>query len=385
MEIKQIASIVNTIQQEVLGDSAIVTEDLSQIVDIGRKLFDAASYDKVTGKLVDHVGRVVFASRPYTGRLLSVYRDGWEYGGALEKVRTVITPASDNESWQLQDGQVYETNKYVQPKVEARYYNMRTTLEYRQSIADRQLKSAFSSAVQLNGLLSMLDMGVRNSMTLGTEALVKRAVNNMSAAAIYAASPLRAINLLTVYNTTTGSTLTAAAALRDRDFLRFAATEIDRKRRQMADFTALYNAAGAQTHTPLELQHVVMHDSLVYAIDNYLRADTYHDKLLANPYGEIVTHWQGTGTSYSWQDSTAIDVLANIPDEASPVAVKQSGIVAAIWDHDAVVVTNEEQRVTSHHVDSADFTNFWYKRDAGYLNAFDENFIVFYIADPSAA
>lgn len=384
MEIKQIASIINTIQQEVLGDSAIVTEDLSQIVDIGRKLFDAASYDKVTGKLVDHVGRVVFASRPYTGRLLSVYRDGWEYGGALEKVRTVITPASENESWQLQDGQVYETNKYVQPKVEARYYNMRTTLEYRQSIADRQLKSAFSSAEQLNGLLAMLDMGVRNSMTLGTEALVKRAVNNMCAAAIHSASPLRAINLLAVYNTTTGSTLTAAAALRDRDFLRFAATEIDRKRRQMADFTALYNAAGAQTHTPLELQHVVMHDSLVYAIDNYLRADTYHDKLLANPYGEIVTHWQGTGTSYSWQDSTAIDVLANIPDEASPVAVKQSGIVAAIWDHEAIAVTNEEQRVTSHHVDSADFTNFWYKRDAGYLNAFDENFIVFYIADQSA-
>lgn len=380
MEVKQIAGIVNTIQQEVLGESAIVAEDLSQVVDIGNALMSNTSYDKLTGKLVDHIGRVIFANRPYRGKLLSVYRDGWEFGGALEKVRTRLMPAQDDESWQLTDGQVYETNKYTQPAVSAKFYNMRTTFEHRVSIADKQVKSAFSGQYQLDGFFSMLETGINNNMALQTENLIKRAINNMTAGAIHAGGA-RAVNLLAKYNAATGAALTAANALRDKEFLRYAATVIDQTQRRMEDFNAIYNASGAQNHTPRDLQHLVMHDSIIYALDNYLRADVYHERLLAMPYGEIITNWQGIGSDYDWAATTSIDVKANLPDADSPTVVKQSGILAVLFDHEAVMVCNEDPRVTSHYVASAEFTNIWHKRTAGYLNDFDESFVVFFIAD----
>ena len=46
MEVKQIFQLVNTTTQEVLGESAVVKEDLSNIVDIGTSIFNANAIDK---------------------------------------------------------------------------------------------------------------------------------------------------------------------------------------------------------------------------------------------------------------------------------------------------------------------------------------------------
>ena len=45
MEIAQVYDFVNQTTQEVLGDSAVVAEDLSNIVDIGNAVFNANAFD----------------------------------------------------------------------------------------------------------------------------------------------------------------------------------------------------------------------------------------------------------------------------------------------------------------------------------------------------
>ena len=157
MEISQVATLANDVTKELLGESAVVAEDLSNIVDIGKAVFDNASYDKVVKSLVDHIGKVVFVDRKYTGFMGPLFRESWEYGGVKEKITNLELPeATENESWELTDGASYDPNVYTQSKVSAKFYDKSTTLEVPLSIVDRQMRTAFSNAQQLNSFTSML-------------------------------------------------------------------------------------------------------------------------------------------------------------------------------------------------------------------------------------
>ena len=87
MKMEQVYGILNTITNEILGDSVVVAEDLSNIVDVGRAYEDMENgLDNFVRALNDHIGRVVFVERVYRGRVPSVLMDGWEYGSIMGKL-----------------------------------------------------------------------------------------------------------------------------------------------------------------------------------------------------------------------------------------------------------------------------------------------------------
>ena len=185
MDVKQVATIVNGMSTELLGEGAVTTEDLTNVVDMGKAIFDNTSYDKFVKTLVDHIGRVMFVDRTYTGSTLALKRDNWEYGAVLEKItETELPEAVENEQWELTDGASYDPNVFNKPKVAAKFYNKRTTFEVDRSIADIQARSAFSSPTQLNAFISMLFNGIDKSINLKLEALSERVINNMIAQTI---------------------------------------------------------------------------------------------------------------------------------------------------------------------------------------------------------
>ena len=65
MEIKQVYQFVNDATSEVIGDSAILQEDLSNAVDVGTALFNGSAFDAYVRSLVNHIGKVIFVNRPY--------------------------------------------------------------------------------------------------------------------------------------------------------------------------------------------------------------------------------------------------------------------------------------------------------------------------------
>ena len=123
MEVKQIYNIMNTVTGEILGESAIVNEDLSNIVDIGTAIFNASAVDNYVKSLVNHIGRVIFVNRPYSGNVPSVLMDGWEYGSVLEKINAELPDATENESWELTGGTSYDPNVFYKPVVSAKFFN----------------------------------------------------------------------------------------------------------------------------------------------------------------------------------------------------------------------------------------------------------------------
>lgn len=110
MEVKQIHTLMNSVTGEVLGKTDLVAEDLSNVVDVGTEIFNANAIDNYARSLVNHIGKVIFVSRPYSGNVPSVMMDSWEFGSILEKISADIPEATENESWDLQNGQDYSPN-----------------------------------------------------------------------------------------------------------------------------------------------------------------------------------------------------------------------------------------------------------------------------------
>lgn len=384
MTVHQIYELMNSVTSEILGDSVVINEDLSNIVDIGTEIFNASAMDNYVRSLVNHIGRVIFVNRPYSGNVPSVLMDGWEFGSVLEKISAEIPEATENESWDLQDGASYDPNIFYKPSVSAKFFNKKVTFEVPMSFTERQVKESFSDAVQLNGFLSMLYNAVDRSMTIKIDSLVMRTINNMigetihddfGATSLSTTTGVKAVNLLYLYNQRYNASLTAANALTTPEFIRFAAFEMGVMSSRLSKISTLFNVGGKDRFTPSDLLHVVMLSDFRKAANVFLQSDVFHDQFTALPNAEEVPYWQGSGTGYGFTDVSAINIKT-----ASGDTINTSGILCVMFDRDALGVTNLDRRVTTNYNPKAEFFTNWYKFDAGYFNDLNENFVVFFVA-----
>ena len=175
MRVEQVYSIMNAVTQTTLGENEVLAEDLSNIVDIGNSIMNVAGIENYVRSLTDHIGKTIFVNRAYSGSVPSVLMDGWEFGSILEKVTYDDLPeATENESWKLENGKSYDVNVFTQPKASAKFFNKRVTFEVPMSFAERQVKSAFDNAAQLNSFFSMIYNAIDKSMTVKVDGLVSR-------------------------------------------------------------------------------------------------------------------------------------------------------------------------------------------------------------------
>lgn len=389
MEVIQIYTLMNSVSQEVLGKTDLVNEDLTGIVDMGKEVFNQNAIDNYVKSLVNHIGKVVFVNRPYSGKVPSVLMDAWEFGSVMEKISADVPQAEENESWNLTDGTEYKQDVFHKPTVTAKFFNSKVTFEVPVSITERQVKESFSSAAQLNGFLSMIYNAVDKSMTIKTDALIMRTINNMIAETLDAdktafggakldystASTVRCVNLLKLYNTAKNAQLTAATAILDPDFIRFAAYQMGLYADRLGSISTLFNVGGKERFTPKDALHTVLLSDFAKAAQAYLYADTYHNEQVLLPKAETVPSWQATGKDYAFANVSKIDVKS-----ASGATISIGGVLGVMFDRDALGVTNSDKRVTTNYNAKAEFFNNYYKFDAAYFNDTNENFVVFFIA-----
>ena len=390
MLMTQVYEILNTITTEILGEETIVNEDLSNVVDIGRAFENLDNgLDNYVRRLQDHIGKMVFVDRVYSGRAPRVLMDGWEYGSILEKVRAALPEATENESWDLQDGASYDPNVFNAPQVSVKFFNKRVTFEIPISITEKQVKSSFSNATQLNAFYSMIQTAIENSMTVKLDSLIMRTINTAIAETIYSeytggastyddSTGVRAVNLLYMYNKTlpeSATPLTAADAIHDPDFIRFASYQMALYSDRLAVISTLFNVGGTEKFTPKDRQHFVMLSEFKRAADVYLQSDVFHDEFTRLPDAESVTYWQGSGIDYAFESTSAINVTT-----ADNHTVSVSGVLGVMFDRDTLGVANLDRRVTTNYNPKAEFWNEWHKADAGYFLDLDENCVVFFVA-----
>lgn len=391
MTVQQIYTLMNTVTSEIMGKTNVVKEDLSNVVDVGKELFSNTDVDNYVKSLVNHIGKVIFVNRPYTGNVPSMMMDSWEFGSVLEKIQADIPQATENKSWELTDGQSYDPNVFYKPAVSVKFFNSRVTFEVPMSFTEKQVKDSFSNAAQLNGFLSMLYNAVDKSMTVKVDSLVMRTIDNMIAHTLHAEFPTvakndystlsgtKAVNLLKLYNEKYSKTLTAEQAVTDPDFIRYASYIMGVYADRMGKLSTLFNVGKKERFTPSDMLKVVMLSDFEKAASTYLYADTWHNENVKLPTAETVPYWQGSGTGYDFASTSGIHVAISA-GAGETVDVVAGGILAIMYDKDAMGVCNTDRRVTTQYNAKAEFFNNFYKFDASYFNDLNENFVVFFVA-----
>lgn len=381
MQVKQIYEIMNTVTSEILGKSDVVAEDLSNIVDVGTELLSNTSVDNYVKKLVDRIGKVIFVTRPYSGNVPSVLMDSWDFGSVVQKINAEMPEATENSSWELEHNKDYSPNVFYQPTVTTKFFNNMVTFEIDMSFTEKQIRHSFTSAVEINSFLSMLYNAVEKSFTVKVDGLIMRTINNMIGETIHAdKTNIKAVNLLALYNDKFGTDVKAANAIMDKEFIRFASMTMALYTDRMSRISTLFNIGGKDRFTSADMLHVIMLSDFKAAANSYLQSDTFNNEFTKLPSAETVPYWQGSGTDYSFEKVSAINVKTS-----TGATVTQSGILAVMFDRDALGVSNLDKRVTTNYNAKAEFYNNFFKLDCGAFNDLNENFVVFFVADEAAA
>ena len=396
MKITQLASILNGtlsttgIIDQVTGAAAVATEDLSNIVDMGKAVLDYtgasnANFDSFMRTLIDQVGKVMFVDRKYTSQAPNILKDGWEYGSILQKVRCEVPEARDNATWDLFNYPVNQGAAYPdpfelsKPTASAKFFNSKATYEVPITLTDVQLREAFRSAADFGRFIAMIENRIAMKMTLCNDGLIMATIANLIGQKIMGH---KEINLLGLYKAiNTSATTTAATALTDKEFLRFASKTIAQYKKYLATASTLYNDGSYITFTPADRLKFIANVEFSKSLDAYLYSDTYHNEFVNLPGYEEVAFWQGTGTS----NDDRLKINVTVDDGSTGTTVEQDGVVAVMFDDEAAAVCNQNYRVTSQYNGRGEYTNYFYKWDAMYMNDVLENCVVFVVDDYSFA
>lgn len=407
MKVTQIATILNNVNKEMIGAEAIdLTEDLSNIVDCGRKVTEFTgenneNFDNYMAKLIDQVGRVIFVDRSYTSQAPNILKDSWEYGSIMMKVRAELMDAQDNSTWSLADipgdgtvGMTGDTttpsrlDPFVlnKPDVNAKFYNKKVTYEVPISLAKYQLKEAFRSASDMSRFFSMIENRIRTKRILCTDALIMATLRNLIGNKIASG---KGVNVLPLYNATltgTGATpVDAEHFFSTPDAIRFTNKLIALYKKYMREASTLYNEGDYVTFTPEDRLKAVFLSEYVKDAEIYLYSDTFHNEFdRLSGYSEV-GYWQGTGTQPNDIASRSKVAGKFTTTDEKTIEVGADGVIAVLFDEQAAAVCCENDRVTSIYNPRGEYTNYFYKWDANYMNDLEENVVVFYVSDDTVA
>lgn len=373
MQVNQVYELLNDVTEEVTGQSGIVAEDLSNVVDVGSAVFAATSVDNYCKSLMNKVGKVTSVNRPYKPPYPNIKREAWEYGSVLQKLRCAIPEAEANPSWSLVDGQGANQFLFHEPTVTQQFWNSKQTYDISMSFADMQIKESFNGRAELMAFFGMIENAIQTSKTIKEKALAERAINNFMGEKLHGGNGV--VQLVTMYNTdyVPATPLTADTAIIDPSFLRYAAVQIMLFKDRLRDASNTFNMGTVPTFTPPEYLNAVFNAQFIKSIEAYMQADTFHDNLVALPNFDTVNFWQGQGQhTYKFDETTSINIKT-----ASGNNVSQSWIVGIMFDRDAIMLCNENDRVTTAYNAKQEFTNNFYKFDISLFNDVAENGIIF--------
>ena len=391
MEVKQIASLVNSVTKEISGEIPVMEEGLGNIVDVGNEIIDSSYIDNYVRKLSNQIGKTIFSVRPYSGSVPSVMMDNWEYGSILQKIDCEIPDVTENDSWNLINGNDYSPNTFYKPAISSKFFNKRVTFEIPVSITERQIRESFLSGTQMNAFISMLMQTVENAMTINLDNLIMRTLNNMIGETfasegmeveellpeplLGSVSGVKCINLTTCGRVVfdTENKMPREWMIRNSDFIKDAVFEMMLYADRLSKVSTIFNIGGKQKFTPKEDLRIVMLSDFKSSMGVYLNSSLYHEEFTQLPKADIVPYWQGTGTSYDLQSLSSIHVKTS-----NGTTVNRKGIMAVMFDKLALGVTNLDSRVQTQFNAKGEFYNNFFKFDVGLFNDFNENFIVFF-------
>lgn len=408
MKINQMAGALNnSIMPIATGKNSVVAEDLTNIVDVGKVVLDYTAsnpenFNTYTKGLIDQIGKVVFWDRTYSSVAPSILVESWEYGSILAKTRCKVLPdfeesptyklreivndaaaSTPKKTPGIKDYPILDPFELNLPEAEVKFYNKKNVFDLPITIGRKQLEAAFRSPEEMQRFINMIENRIRMKKTIATDALIYRTIANFMGLKINAGNY---IDLMASYNAATGSSLNSYdACVNNVDFQRYAVTMIDNYRSYMKEASVLFNRAGYVNFTPEDRMKFVMLKDFEGHLKSQLYSTSFNEDYVKLGGYEVINSWQGPGSTLTPTPPSVTDraKLHVICTNGTVTKEVEATVVATLFDRDGCAVCNEDPRVTSAYNPRGEYTNFFYKWDANYLNDSVENGLVFTIGEPT--
>lgn len=359
----------------------IVTEDLSNIVDVGTAIYNANWVDSFVKSMILQIGRWIFVNRAHRRWTPDITREGSEFGHVLAKTRTKRFLAKPNPTMHMNAGDTPNQFQFNPPTVKNKYFVQKVDWQLECSFAERQVQGAFKSAEEMSRFFGMIQDQLQKDMDQQIDDLTMRGINGFIGEKINRGSGV--IDLLTPFNAENGTSLTLDSMTQSEAWNRYAAYKILQTKKRMLPATNVFNCqeeAGYETSTPPEYMRFVLHSDIAESINVYLNAVTFHNDFSDIGSYDSIPMWQTPGTDFQRGATTRIDIdlPSNIDREAAAaITVSRLGILGLMFDVDAIVINNQNERVTSAYNAQGEFYNNFYKIDTMIYIDLDENGAVF--------
>ena len=386
MKVSQVYQIVNSIQSQLFGSTAVAVTNTTGLRALGEQLSASNLYDKFVGALVDRIGKTIVRTLDSRVEFPGLLRNEFEFGAMLQKINFAIPDAEENTAWNIADPAFTPDQFDVKlPVVKVIYFKNLSTFRVMVTIPDDpMLNSAFTDARDMLAFINGITDSMEKSMIEKLNAISLSAISAMIAEKADASSASY-IDLLTVYNNIVPTPVTADEFLRSPEALRWASAQIDMIISYLDTPSELYNdgfpdGTKVPRRTTRDNMHIWLHSQYVQSAKTYMQADTFHRDLVTEPFYKEIKMWQGSGTSVipDPADTMTIHVITESGDD-----VECPYVFACFADREAIAVTKYGVKTAADRNNIDGYTNTATIFNGCYAVDLSENVVVFGLGAPT--
>lgn len=373
METNQIYELVNDVAQQTMGESALTASDAASLVAMGNAILSSSTNTEAfIDTLVQRIGKTMISYRPYKSQLGLMAVSDMTMGAIMQKIKVKMPTAVEDVTTQLIDGQSIDQYIVSKPKATQKLFVKRTPFTFYVTIQKKWLREAFTSEVAMGSFISAIYGEIENALELSQENLARLCMANFMAS--ISESTNRVINLVTEYNALvlTSEQVTAANAMVNESFLRYALGRMNNISKKMKTMSVLYNDGTETRHSPEGDQRFVSLVDFQTALETQVQWAAFHEQYVKKQNGIEVPYWQAA------QSPMNIDLIIEGDDAEQEESTTLSNIVAFIHDRDALGTYRKEVEVATTPLNARGlYTNqFWHMNDL-YFNDISENGVIF--------
>lgn len=368
MNTTQIYALINEVNGQAFGANALAVADVQGLISLGSTVLSSATNTEAfLNTLVQRIGRTIVSFRAYRNKFSDMVRNDFEWGAILQKIRVKLPETVADPAYNLTDGQSVDPWTIYKPDVTQKFFVTRTPYMLPVTIAREQLKEAFTGESMMGAFIAAVFGQVRNALEVSLETLGRLAIANM-----IAETGAREVRLVTDYNNTEpGETVTAATALHNPDFLRYAVSRIKSMSDYFEDMGTRYNDGSIETFTPKSEQKLKVLSDFERRLETVVQYSAFNEEMVRLNAFQTVNFWQGQNT-----DANRDGIIIKRASDGAETTV--NNIVAVLYDVEALGLYRKDEDVLTTPVNAKGmYYNTFYHLKQLWFNDLSENFVYF--------
>lgn len=375
-DVNQIYPIVNAVFKQMTGREDLQAVDTASLVAMGTELENLQKTEVWLNALARRIGRTIDTYRPYENKFKLLLRDNMEWGAIVRKIDADMPDAKDDLMWEVGklDGQSVDQWIINNPKIKQKYFDKESPYSFYLTIQDVLLKRAFLNATEMAAFISLIFGKVQNKKEFVLEELGRTAMANY----IVNAKTQQHFHLVSMYNSSHGTSLTTETAKFDPLFMNFMTATINNVSDKMESMSILFNGDGRDRFTPKSLQHLFVLSDVMTMMQTISGYAAFHEDYIMTKPDMKIPYWQALKSP---NDATSWNAISTVKGTNENGVVKTlPNVIGILFDRDCMGTFREEERVYTTPVNARGvyYNTFWHENQM-WFNAFDENCVIFFM------